>query len=715
LPVRIPLNIPSSIAIELNLILFADGNLCRCTGNRPILTALKDFADNEPGKNPQDYGKDNVAKSVVPQGWEMQTTGWEQPNPEGLVKLNPPPLKTQNLKSRLPTYVLATSLSNAFEVYDQVKGHPNWIVRFQVGNTGTGIYPALSPVAEADATVWKKPKLRIDLSRVPEMNLIADEADHYSIGAATTYARFIDFIDSKADRTKDLFKQGSEERRLCALRYLAQRTAGRQIRNRGSLGGNTMMVVLYRKQREFAPFPSDLCTGLLTVGTQVVIVNLEGDRKPQTMSLYNLITNPPTLGKFILVKYLIPKTKPNVKTFSMTYKTAIRHTMAHSYVNGGITVDIVDGIIKNPVLAFGGIGPTDLAIKTAQVLEGAPLTQETLTAAAKTLNSELSSWAKGFSDWKKAVNAKIMFNGEDDGYLVSLGVGYLYKFLVTLATAVGDPVVDKSIQDIGLPNFLPPNYAKVTYGDRNVLAKAAKVEKPDAAVTLAHVPVIKYEAYAQVTGEVTYVREAGPPSRAVYFSWVYARRIGSFKYKIADGVENPEEQIVKDLEFVYGTSGVLSYITYASMLKKGLCPQTEIGPGIGGSTEFGGETLLIKGNVCHCVGDRIGLIVASSDKIAQKAAELIMTKLIKFEATTDPVYLKMEDYQADPNGPPNPDEWKSSRIPFPWGGVCYPDTASRDFDSQKRPIVRSDKLRLWLFTFLTRLLFNSKMLSNAPS
>eukprot|EP01122_Echinamoeba_exundans_P007756 TRINITY_DN2457_c0_g1_i1.p1 TRINITY_DN2457_c0_g1~~TRINITY_DN2457_c0_g1_i1.p1 ORF type:complete len:1579 (+),score=350.94 TRINITY_DN2457_c0_g1_i1:764-5500(+) len=616
----------------------------------------------------------------------MERTDWEVPNPEGLVKLNPPPLKTQNMKRHLPSYVQASSLHNAFEVYDQVKGNPSWIVRFQVGNTGTGIYPALTPVVHDNTTVWKKPKLRIDLSHVPEMNLMTEEPDHYSIGAATTYARFMDFIDARADRNKEVFKQESEERRLCALRYLAQRTAGRQIRNRASLGGNTMMVVLYRGQRDYPPFPSDLCTGLLAVGTRVVIVSLEGDRTPQTMSLYDLITKPPTLGKFILVKYLIPKTKPNTRTFTMTYKTAIRHTMAHSYVNGGITVDVVDGVIKNPILAFGGIGPTDLATQTARLLDGAPLTQETLTKAAKTLHGELAGWAKNFSDWKKKVNAKIMFNGEDDDYLVSLGVGYLYKFLVTLATAVGGPTVDKDIQDIGLPNFLPPNYAKVTYADRGVVARAAKAEKCDDSVTLAHLPVIKYEAYAQATGEVTYVREAGPPSRAVYFSWVYARRIGSFKYNLADKAENVEEQIVKDLQFVYGTSGVLSYITYSSMQKKGLCPQAEIGPGVGGSSAFGGETLLINGNVTHCVGDRIGLIVASSDAVAQKAAELIMTKIIKFEETKDPVYLKMEDYQANPNGPPNPEEWKPYRIPFPWGGVCYPKTAPRDFDSDKRPI-----------------------------
>lgn len=658
----------------------ADGNLCRCTGVRPILTALKTFADSG--------DKDNVEEAAVPPKWEMQVKKWDTLVPDtsmfGPKALDPAPLIVIDAASGLPTWAQPTTLDQARTIWESVQHNKAWYTRWQFGNTSTGIYrDGFVPILVKDVKTWVQPKLHIDLTRVPEFLGITVTDKAYEIGAGVTYTRFIDFLDDqlKAPSSK------AEMSRLKSARYMAQRTAGRQLRNRSSLGGNTMMVVLYRFDASNPHFPSDLCTALLSLGTRVTLYLLT-EKKDVETSLSDFIEKPPAWGSYVLRKYIIPK--GSATSYTETYKLAIRHTMSHSYANGGITMDVIvkdksTVILSKPILIFSGCGPTNWAVKTAAAIEGKKLDQDLLKVACSTLQAELTGWTRTWEAWEKKND--LPYTGERSEYLVSLGVSYLYKYFVSVAVNNGLSV-DPSIRDIALPDLIPVNIAHVTYKDDEPASVApdssAGGEAPAASpsprgkpfddISYSHKPVVKYEAFAQATGEVKYVRETPAPGRSVFFAWVYATTIGTFTYKWGD-----ERGVLAHLQAAHG-SGILEYLTFATLAAKQVNGQPMFKTA---ASIKSGETLLIQGNVTGCAGDRIGILVASTEELAKQASDELIFHGFNWTQSTS-VKFQMEDYNKDPTKPAQPADWAQFRRPFQSGGVCYPDNAVRDTTPDKK-------------------------------
>jgi xanthine dehydrogenase/oxidase len=668
---------------------FPDGNLCRCTGVRPLLTALKTLADAE------DQEKDKVPPAHVPDKWGMGVQeDWSKlvPSHDAIDRSKIANLKISNPISNLPTYYQPTDLTQLFAAWDSIPDKHSWPIKFQFGNTGTGIYPDLVPFRKGEVDQWYQPKFRIDLTEVKELRNIDDSATnpYYGIGSCVTYTRFIAFLKSKLNELK-VKPNPVEKQRLLALRYLAQRTAGHQIRNRASLGGNTMMTVLHRFDPKNPPFPSDLCTALIAAEASVTIRNLEAKDKPQlVIKLRDFLTNAPAAGSYLLTGYQIPKARVGEVTYTDTYKTAVRHTMSHSYTNGGITMTITlkgsDVYLSNATMVFGGVGPTNIStIAASRLAQPKKLNDDLVSALLGDLNTELGKWWADFEAWKTKNNAQFAYSGEVPAYLISLGVSYLYKYLVTVASANGIKI-DPRVESVSWPDLIPVNHAEVVYESSKKPTRTLLASTTDSnPAAFAHLPLIKYEAYAQTTGEVKYVREAPVSGHGVYFSWVYAKRIGTFAYKWAGPQLKPREAVKDYFAFKYG-SAVVDYLEYESLSQN---PNINIdmtfSPAVG---QVLAETLIIKNQQSNCVGDRIGIVVATTEDVVTKMADELMNHGFNWSAA-DPktIKLKMEDYQPDPKADPNPELWKNSRLIFPSGGVSVPQDAIRDKNADGKFIV----------------------------
>src|SRR5262249_28943335 len=125
-------------------------------------------------------------------------------------------------------------------------------VKLVFGNTASGVYQG------------EAPSHFIDISTIPELAEVAEDASGIHIGAAVTIQRLIDFATVAIGRRPPEGPTG-----LRALKRHAAFIAGYQVRSSGSVAGNIFMTRDHADRG--APFPSDLFTALATLGTRIEI------------------------------------------------------------------------------------------------------------------------------------------------------------------------------------------------------------------------------------------------------------------------------------------------------------------------------------------------------------------------------------------------------------------------------------------------------------
>ena len=156
---------PSKAEVENAL----DGNICRCTGYRPILDAFKTFASDGKLSDIEDIKKcprtsmlcvgecSNASSSVVcKQLLTGQNDVWYQPR----------------------------SVEDLLGNIRQVPDHETY--RLVGGNTGSGVYDDGGPF-----------KYYIDVTKIPEMRGVV-ATDPFTLGAATTLTSAIELMTSRS-------------------------------------------------------------------------------------------------------------------------------------------------------------------------------------------------------------------------------------------------------------------------------------------------------------------------------------------------------------------------------------------------------------------------------------------------------------------------------------------------------------------------------------
>lgn len=562
-----------------------DGSICRCTGFRPILYAMKSFAS--------DWTKEDEAGTP-----ECFVDPAEMVDHYEDVRYEfPPELKTAtravHYKHAGHTWYRPLTLAATHEIMSQHRTTAK--VKLVGGNTQYGVPDAL-PL---------DPHVLIDVSHVSELKGIARSEDRLSVGASVTYSEFLEFLEAQIVEAAP-----AQLPALKTLHYMARRTAGTIVRNAASLAGNTMLVV--RNAVEGTPFPSDLFTVLTCLRAELSVSTSTGSSNVIKIPMLDFVERYNADREFrrtaIITTYHIPLSAEN--EFLRAYKVALRQENAHSVANACFKVRIdEDATVGGCSLVIGGIAPVAFhCTKAEQLLPGRPWDEQTLADALDAIRADVDA---AYAACKQRMRS-LPSDGIPEMYRLQLAESFFYKFFVHVAESIS-------------PNEVPPRdrsagkvYARpVSKGTQDF--ETYEYEYP------VSVPIIKLSAFEQATGEARYTHDLPLPPRGLYAAFVTSlRAVADFHYILP---EQPDTAVAVSvlLDHVADRfAGVVDYITYLDIPPQGVNYQGSAGD----------DPLFCEGKVT-CWGQSIGLVVATDEQTAMDAAAYIQQQCIAYSPSVD--------------------------------------------------------------------------------
>jgi len=439
---------------------YFDGNLCRCTGYRPILSAFKTFATSV---------SDSPDVKAAPVGCKGV------PDIEELMKKNFPPYepkkedaeKKGKLMNRVkPSTVVYDGITwetpqSLTELYSLLDKYDPTTTKIVFANTSSGVYKDLNP------TVY------IDIQYISDLKKYTIESSGVRFGAAVVITDVIDILtglQSTLSSTQGAF--------LGPLLHHLYRVASSQIRNAGSIGGNLMMAHNFY-------FTSDIYVAMMGLGATVKVGSSSGTTSGISMTdLYS--TN---MSRKALLEIYIPFSVQN-QTYNC-YKEALRHVFAHSLINSSCSI-IVDPsthiVSSTPILAFGGLQQKIMRMtKTESYLVGKNITSSsTLSGALSTLSGEAipdSSFGR-------------------DAFRKNLVLAFFYKFYLSL-----------------VPNLSSQLVSATQVYDRGVSGGVQSYQTNPAEYPVSKA-MPKRGAVEQTSGEAEYTEDISVPNGTLYAAFV---------------------------------------------------------------------------------------------------------------------------------------------------------------------------------------------------
>ncbi|RUS82188.1 hypothetical protein EGW08_010070, partial [Elysia chlorotica] len=300
-----------------------DGNICRCTGYRPILDAMKSFTEdaNIPGRKTIDI--EDLNKNLCPKTGETCSGSCSA--------------RSLHLELGSAHWYRPTSLAELGKV---MVANKKKRTRLFFGNTSSGIYKNDGPF-----------DVYVDLHRVKELFSFETSETSVRLGAATTLTQYLDRLRSLQE--KPGFQYFSHIYKHVKV------VANSMVRNSGSIAGNLMI------KRQHKEFPSDIFTTLEAAGAEVEILDAATSKK-QTVSLADFLQVNMTCR--VLTAVILPKLADNVVYRS--FKITPRWQNAHAYVNAAFKIAVKDQSIQGkPSVVLGGISADTIhATKTEAFL-----------------------------------------------------------------------------------------------------------------------------------------------------------------------------------------------------------------------------------------------------------------------------------------------------------------------------------------------------------
>jgi len=582
-----------------------DGNLCRCTGFRPILYAMRHFAADW---GPQD--ETGCMKLLIAPGTEPKVAAAE-PNtiPTG-IEQPPRALFIERGGYRWYRPLTLPGLLALLEEHGSVDN-----LRLVVGNTSIGIY------GEPDQGVtFGPPHIRVDISHIPDLYGFQVEDAGLTVGAATTYTDFLADLETVIAGLSAT-AAGGKLRGVEALHYMARRTAGRIVRDAASLAGNTMLVV--RHVESGVPFPSDMFTALTTLGASVDVIH-PGWAEPHRLPILDFAglwqKNPELQAKGVILSYFIPFAAPDA--WVRTYKVALREVNAHSIVNGGFLIDLDPArTVRAASAVLGGIGPVAFHLADLETwLVGRSWNAETLAGgllrAREGVLERLAATRERMRD--------VPEEGFSDEYKTHLAESYFYQFFVWVAEGVEPSIVPPGVRSAGARPVRP-----VSRGTQPI--QTYESEFP------VSFPFVKTEAFLQVTGGTKYTHDDPPPQGGLEGALVLSTQpLAIFSFAIpGDGGEGGAKKVDASALADHLRSrfpGFFDLVTAADIPGKN--DQQYAGPP---------DPLLCPvGSQVTACGQALAIVLAEEEQQAINIAWWVQTNAVVYEAAQTPVLTLQE-------------------------------------------------------------------------
>lgn len=298
------------------------GNLCRCTGYRPIREAGAKVAGSRPDDRfratmeqyrARDAGLDLTAKAGLdgPQRYIQPTTF------EGL-------WQARAEHPEAPLFAGGTDLGLAITKHNQ---HFPVVIGLE----------GLTELREIDATPlgWR-------------------------IGAGVNLTRVMEYVP------------------IPSLQKMLRWFGSRQIRSRATLGGNLANA---------SPI-GDMAPILAALGAEIMLRGSGGERHVAIDDFFLGYRKTALEGDEIVFAIDVPRVPPGA--FCASYKVSKRREMDISAVAAGMYVEVVDGVVKEIRLRYGGMAAVSAApaTRTEAALLGRPWTEANVEAALSCVDAD---------------------------------------------------------------------------------------------------------------------------------------------------------------------------------------------------------------------------------------------------------------------------------------------------------------------------------------
>ncbi|XP_027342144.1 xanthine dehydrogenase 1-like isoform X5 [Abrus precatorius] len=553
------------------------GNLCRCTGYRPILDAFRVFAKTSDslytgvsslslpegqsvcpssGK-PCSCNLNNVNDKCVASDDRYKPTSYDEIDGTKFTEkelIFPP-----ELLLRTPTLLTLTGSGGLMwyrpltlqHVLDLKAKYPD--AKLLVGNTEVGIEMRLKRMQY---------RVLISVMHVPELNILDAKDDGLEIGAAVRLSDLLNFF------RKVVTERAAHETSSCKA-FIEQLKwfAGTQIRNAASIGGNICTA---------SPI-SDLNPLWMAARAKFQIINNKGNIRTVLAENFFLGYRKVDLeSDEILLSIFLPWSRSF--EFVKEFKQSHRRDDDIAIVNAGIRVHLQEHsenwVVADASIFYGGVAPFSLsAKKTKEFVIGKIWDQDLLQNALKVLQND------------------VLLKEDAPGGMVefrrSLTLSFFFKFFVWV-----------SHQMDGIKESIPLSHLSAMHSVHRPPTTASQDYEIMKHGTSVGSPEVHLSSRLQVTGEAEYADDTQMPPNGLHAALILSRK--------------PHARILR-----IDDSGAISSPGFVGLfLAKDVPGDIKIGPVVADEDLFAVEYVT-------CVGQVIGVIVADTHENAKIAARKV--------------------------------------------------------------------------------------------
>ncbi|KAL2135924.1 hypothetical protein VTI74DRAFT_6307 [Chaetomium olivicolor] len=464
-----------------------DGNLCRCTGYRPILDAAQTFSVKQDGADrAATVSGCGMAKANGGSGCCMEKgngegcckdgKGEDQPikrfTPPGFIEYNPdtelifpPALKKHNFRplafgNKRKKWFRPVTLDQLLEIMVEYPG-----AKIIGGSTETQI--------EIKFKALQYP-VSVYVGDIAELRQYSLNEDHLEIGGNIT-------LTDLEGVCQEAIKHYGEARGqiFSAIYKQLKYFAGRQIRNVGTPAGNLVTA---------SPI-SDLNPVFMAADAVLVAKTLGKETDIPMADFFKGYRRTALPAEAVLASIRLPLTQEK-NEFFRAYKQAKRKDDDIAIVTSALKVRLNDdGVVTAANLVYGGMAPTTVAAKKAnEYLIGKKF------AELETLEGVMNALGQDF-------DLQFSVPGGMASYRKSLALGFFYRFYHEVMQNLGGKADEEAVSELE---------REISVGKEDKQAAAAYMQET-VGKSNPHVAALK-----QVTGEAQYTDDIPPLKNELY-------------------------------------------------------------------------------------------------------------------------------------------------------------------------------------------------------